>query len=110
MRLVLDAQLPHALAPWVASRFGVTREHVPGTPRAGCSDAEIFRSLREPGSVVVSKDEDFVDLVTRLDPPPRVVWVRCGNVTNGALRSRLEVAMPRVLELLARGDAIVELA
>ncbi|NIJ09030.1 putative nuclease of putative toxin-antitoxin system [Sphingomonas vulcanisoli] len=56
--------------------------------------------------MLVTKDDDF-----RLRFPPiayQLVWVRCGNITNRALRVWLDARWPRVLALLAAGDALIE--
>lgn len=110
MKLWIDAQLPPAIAPWISAQFPVECEHIRDTDLAHADDAAIFARLREPGAVVVTKDEDFVDLVTRLGCPPHNFWVRVGNVTNRALREFFGVAMPRALELLAAGEPVVELS
>ena len=67
------------------------------------------RRPRTADVVLVSKDSDFVDLVQRLGPPPRLVWVTIGNVSNAHLRSAIERAWPRVVDLLEAGEPIVEL-
>ena len=109
MKLWIDAQLPPAIAGWIASNFAVECEHLRDTDLARESDERIFAALRRPGQVIVSKDEDFADLVTRLDPPPQVLWVRVGNVTNRALQEYFTAALPRTLELLRGGEPLVEL-
>jgi len=109
VKLWLDAQLPPAIAPWIRSTFLVECEHIGGSPLSRAADAAIFSALRVPDSVIVSKDEDFADLVTRLDPPPQVLWLRVGNVTTPALREYFALAMPRALELLKSGEPLVEL-
>jgi predicted nuclease of predicted toxin-antitoxin system len=38
VKLWLDAQLPPAIAGWIASAFGVECEHIRGTPLAGADD------------------------------------------------------------------------
>ena len=58
----------------------------------------------------MTKDIDFVTLVERRGPPPAVVWVTLGNCTNAALRERLEVVWPMAVELLAAGEAVVEVS
>jgi len=52
---------------------------------------------------------DFVDLVTRLGPPPQVPWVTCGNVTNRRLREHFLATFPNARKLLEAGDPIVEI-
>jgi predicted nuclease of predicted toxin-antitoxin system len=72
-------------------------------------DPVIFDALKKPGEVIMTKDEDFVDMVARLGPPPQVLWVTCGNVTNRVLKPMLEKALPEALRLLASGEPIVEI-
>ena len=60
--------------------------------------------------MVLTKDADFVELLERLGPPPRVVWLRCGNTSNARLRMILERWWPKVEELLAAGEKLIEIA
>ena len=110
MKLWVDAQLPPALADWIAGRFGVEASNLDAVGLRHADDARIFAALREAGNVIVSKDEDFVDMVARLGPPPQVLWVTCGNVTNRVLRTVLAASLPNGLDLLQRGEPIVEIA
>ena len=109
MKLWLDAQLPPAIAPWIASTFGVECEHVRETELAQAEDLKIFQTVRIAGHVIVSKDEDFSDLVTRLGPPPQILWLRVGNLTNRALQEYFAAAMLQALELLEAGEPLVEM-
>ena len=73
-------------------------------------DPNIFARAREHGGVVVmSKDSDFVDLVTRLGPPPQIVWLTCGNTSNAFLRGILRDIWPHIAALLAAGEPLVEI-
>ena len=74
-------------------------------------DPNIFARAREHGAVVVlTKDSDFVDLVTRLGPPPQIVWLTCGNTSNAYLREVLREAWPHIDALLAAGEPLVEIS
>jgi predicted nuclease of predicted toxin-antitoxin system len=109
VKLWLDVQLPPAIAAWIASTFGVECEHIRDTPLAQADDQALFTALRQRGQVIVTKDEDFADLVTRLDPPPQVLWIRVGNLTNRALREFFSGTLRRALELLQVGEPLVEM-
>ncbi|MEZ4424834.1 MAG: hypothetical protein R3E98_15595 [Gemmatimonadota bacterium] len=61
------------------------------------------RRAREAGAVMLSKDSDFAELVTRLGAPPQVLWVTCGNTTNRALRDFLTATLPTALLMLGPG-------
>lgn len=72
-------------------------------------DGEIFQSAREAGVVVLTKDQDFVYLLERLGPPPKVVWLTCGNTSNAYLRGILGRTLVQALSLLDKGEALVEI-
>ena len=57
---------------------------------------------------MITKDDDFVRLLDQRGPPPRVLWVRCGNVNNAMLRDILLRAWPEAAALLAAGESLVE--
>lgn len=63
-------------------------------------DREIFDAARQAGIVVISKDSDSVDLVSRHGTPPRLLWVTCGNVTNKSLRAAFDKAFAEALATL----------
>ena len=73
------------------------------------SDREIFAAARRAQVVVMTKDDDFADMVEQYGPPPQVVLVTCGNTSNAHLRRLVQVAWPAVLTMLERGEALVEL-
>lgn len=109
----VDAQLPPALARWLVSEAGIPAVHVQDLGLVSALDEAIFERARVEtgaGGVVVTKDEDFVRLLERHGPPPQVVWVTCGNVRNAELRRIVLAAWPRVAELLAAGEPLVEIS
>ena len=110
MKVWLDAQLPPALAPWLSTTFGIDCQAVRDLGLRDADDQTIFRSAREAGDVVIlSKDSDFVDLVLRLGPPPQILWLTCGNVTNRRLRVLLQGVFRNASQMLAAGDSVVEI-
>jgi predicted nuclease of predicted toxin-antitoxin system len=105
-----DAHLSPALAPWLRASFGVEAAPLRELGLRDAEDAKIFAAARAAGAVVLTKDSDFVDLVARHGPPPQIVWLTCGNTTNGALRAILADAWPRIAALLAAGEPLVEIS
>jgi predicted nuclease of predicted toxin-antitoxin system len=106
----VDAQLPPALARWLAEEFGVAAAHVNDLGYLGADDPVIFAAARAGGAaVVITKDEDFVRLVEQQGPPPQVVWVTLGNVRNAALRAAVLPVWPGVAASLAAGEPLVEI-
>jgi predicted nuclease of predicted toxin-antitoxin system len=105
----LDAQLSPRLAPWMAETFGCECLHVRELNLRDAEDTDIFRKARDAGSVVMTKDEDFVRLVERNSPPPQVIWVTAGNMSNARFKSLLLKTFPDAMSLIAGGETIVEI-
>lgn len=105
----VDAQLPPVLARWLGEVPAVEATHTFALGLLGASDADIFDAARAAGAVVITKDVDFVALLEHRGPPPQVVWVTTGNVTNVGLRALIAAAWPRAVELLRAGEPLVEL-
>ena len=57
----------------------------------------------------MTKDADFVTLLESKGPPPQVIWITCGNTTNRNLRRILEGTLRDAIELLSRGEPLVEI-
>jgi predicted nuclease of predicted toxin-antitoxin system len=105
----IDAQLPPALAVWIAG-WGTPARHVDDLGMLAAPDAEIFAAARSAGAVVVTKDEDFVRLLEVHGSPPQVVWLTVGNVRNVRLRQLFERHWAALSEQVSAGEALVELA
>lgn len=93
----------------MTEQFGVEAVNLDSIGLRTALDVEIFQRARHSGHVIMTKDDDFVDIVTRLGPPPQILWITCGNVTNRALRELLARAFPAAQAHLAAGEPVVEL-
>jgi predicted nuclease of predicted toxin-antitoxin system len=72
---------------------------------------EIFQAAAtQKDIVIISKDSDFVDLISRLGAPPQLLWITCGNVSNRRLHELLTATWSEIMRLLQEGEAIVEVA
>lgn len=109
MKVWTDAQFPPLLAGWITKTFDIEASNLDVLGLRHASDLAIFEALRAPGNVILTKDEDFVDLVTRLDAPPHVLWVTCGNVTNRAMGVVLRRTLVEALAMIEKGERVVEI-
>lgn len=108
MRFLVDAQLPPALARWLASQ-GHDAEHVADIDLAGADDRVIWQHALASGAVIFTKDEDFALRRTLEEAGPAVVWIRLGNSRKGDLLRWLESLLPEVLSALERGETLIEI-
>ena len=105
MRLLIDAQLPPALCGWFGER-GIIASHVIDELGGQTPDRDIARHVEEHALILVTKDDDFL-----LRHPPirsRLVWLRCGNISNRGLRGWLDARWPAVEDRLREGETVIE--
>jgi len=110
MKFWVDAQLPPSLALWLSETFQVEAVSLRDIGLRDSKDREIFDSAKLQNVVIISKDSDFVDLITRLGSPPQLLWITCGNVTNRKLREHFLSSFPKALQMLKNGESIVEIS
>jgi predicted nuclease of predicted toxin-antitoxin system len=108
--LWLDAQISPKLRVWMRREFGIEVIHVRDLGLREATDARIFAAARKAAAVLLTKDEDFVDLVERLGTPPQVVWLTCGNVSNTRLKLILSPGLRDALAMVRAGEPIVEIS
>jgi predicted nuclease of predicted toxin-antitoxin system len=61
----LDAQLPPQLAAWLRTTFEVQAVALREIGLRDAAGQDIYDAARAAGAVLISKDADFVELVTR---------------------------------------------
>jgi predicted nuclease of predicted toxin-antitoxin system len=111
VKLWLDAQLSPALCRWLTETFDVRAEHVRTFQLHEAEDPDLFEAARAAAvDAVVTKDRDFIDLVERVGPPPKVIWITVGNTSNENLKRILAATLPDALALLEQGEMLVEVS
>lgn len=60
----------------------------------GADDRVIWQHAKANGFNLVTQDADFAEMALLYGPPPKVIWLRCGNqptaVVEKLLRNRAE--------------------
>ncbi len=94
MKLLFDQNLSPKLVYWMSGWFpGSAHVSTLGLNRA--TDLDVWLHARKQGFVLVTKDADFGEMSLLKGAPPKVIWLRTGNFSTGALvgllQSRVEV-------------------
>lgn len=108
MRFLVDAQLPPALAR-LLREHGHDADHVTDIGPGDASDQELWRFALENDAVIVTKDEDFSNMIARCGEAPPVVWVRIGNTRRVALLAWFEPLIEELVRLIDEGQRVIEL-
>ena len=104
---MVDNQLPTALARALAAQ-GYDACHVLDLGMGQATDRLIWSEAISQQRIVISKDEDFLFLATRLEDSGRLLWLRLGNTRKAELLGAILPRMAEVDTLFAQGQRIVE--
>ena len=107
MKLLVDEQLPPALAAWLREQ-GCEAAHVRELGLARGKDRQIWAQAAASGATVITKDEDYVALSRVRSGEVPVVWVRIGNCTNATLLRWLGPLWPEIRRRLEAGETLIE--
>lgn len=108
MRFLIDAQLPPALARLLVEH-GHQADHVNQIGPGDAPDRVLWRYALDHDAVIVTKDEDFADMVAIGAEAPPVVWVRIGNTRSAALLTWFEPLIDDIVEMVDNGQRLIEL-
>ena len=109
--LWIDAHISPAIALWINQTFSdINAKSVRSLGLRDAKDIEIFMLAKDSNVILVSKDADFQQLLQKLGPPPKLIWLTCGNTSNEKLRTILSFSLPQAIELLNKGENLIEIS
>jgi len=84
MRFLFDQNISHRILSLLPEQFsGSTSVKKEGLINA--YDKHIWDYARLNNYMIVTQDSDFNDLSTLLGFPPKIIWIRTGNLTTKAI-------------------------
>ncbi len=107
MRFLIDAQLPPALARWLADQ-GFEAEHVSERNLQTASDRQIWDYAVASKAVIITKDEDFSQRRALVTDGPAIVWIRLPNSRRRDLLVWFDKALPGIVGALQDGETLIE--
>ncbi len=111
MIIWIDAQLSPALATWINEQYPELEAYA--LSQLGLRDAtdkQIFEVALEKGVIVMTKDDDFLQLAHDKGTSPKIIWITCGNTSNQSMRNILSKTLSDAIKLLEKGETVVEIA
>ena len=81
MKLLFDQNLSFKLCARWTDIFP-SSEQVRRANLDTADDRTVWEFAKANGFVIVSLDADFADMAALHGPPPKVIWLRCGNQTT----------------------------
>lgn len=78
MKLLFDQNLSFKLGAQLADEYPDS-DQVRRLALDAADDRAIWEYAKANGFTLVTQDSDFADMAALFGPPPKVIWLRCGN-------------------------------
>ena len=88
MKLLFDQNLSFKLCRQLADVFPGS-EQIRHLGMAEADDRAVWRYAAANRFALVSLDADFAEMAALLGPPPKLIWLRCGNQATTAIEKLL---------------------
>jgi predicted nuclease of predicted toxin-antitoxin system len=84
MRFLFDQNISHRILRFLPDQF-IGSTHVKIEGLINCPDYQIWEFAKRQDYVIVTQDSDFNNLNSLLGFPPKVIWIRTGNLKTLAI-------------------------
>jgi len=79
------------MAGWLHYHFGVEVQHVYEMIGLLASDESFYLAAKHLGNIIIiTKDIDFIKLQQTFGPPPKIIQIAAGNLSNEELHLLLK--------------------
>ncbi len=103
MKLLFDQNISHRILKSVADEFlGSTT--VKSEKLVDSSDKSIWEFARKTNYIIVTQDSDFNDLNSLYGFPPKIIWIRTGNLRTEELANILNTHITEIKDFVNNPD------
>ena len=88
MKLLFDQNISYRIVRLLPDIFAESR-HVSSVGLNDSIDVKIWQFAKQNDFTVVTFDADFFDIATLKGFPPKIIWIRTGNITTEELAERI---------------------
>jgi predicted nuclease of predicted toxin-antitoxin system len=88
MRLLFDQNISYRIVNRLKDYFPDCK-HISQVGLIDSEDTEIWSYAREQDYIIVTFDSDFYDISLMNGFPPKIIWLRSGNLTTNEIASLL---------------------
>jgi predicted nuclease of predicted toxin-antitoxin system len=99
LKLLFDQNLGRQLVMWLTDLYSAS-SHVQFHELADKTDTEIWNFARSNNFCIVTQDADFAERSRLYGSPPKVIWLRCGNLRTKQVEVLLRSCSGAIQEFL----------
>jgi|SRR6056297_322069 len=95
MRLLFDQNISHRILKLIPQKYYYATS-VKAEDMINASDLEIWKFAQLNNYMIISQDSDFNDLNLLYGFPPKIIWIRTGNLSTIVLAGLLIDYFPEI--------------
>ncbi len=103
MNLLFDQNISYKIISKIKDIFPNAKQ-VKGVGLMDRSDLEIWSFAKNNNYCIVTFDSDFYDLSLVKGTPPKIIWLRTGNITTNSIEELIRSNQLLIEEFLANPD------
>jgi len=103
MKLLFDQNISFRITRLLSSSFADCY-HVKSVGLNDCDDMEIWQFAKQNGFTVVTFDADFFDISILRSCPPKIIWLRTGNLTTSEIAERIVLNSSNIASFIDNPD------
>jgi len=103
MKLLFDQNISFRVLRLLPSNFSDCR-HVRSIGLNDCDDAKIWQFARQNDFTIVTFDADFFDISVLRGFPPKIVWLRTGNLTTSEIAELIILNYSDIVSFIDNAD------
>ncbi len=101
-KYLIDINLPYYFSPWNSDEYVHQRDF-----DAKASDADIWEYAKRHRLTIITKDRDYSDRILLLEPPPRIIHLKVGNMKIRDFHRFITKHWKQVLEMSATHKLVI---
>lgn len=106
MKLLFDQNISHRIVSLLQGKFAGSVQ-VRQVGLENVTDNQIFEFAKTNHYSIVTFDSDFVDLSVLKGTPPKIIWLRKGNLSTKSVFETLEKNSLMIENFLEMDDAMI---
>lgn len=95
MKFLFDQNISHRILHLLPDEF-VGSSHIKSEGLINSPDRQIWEFAKQNDFIIVTQDSDFNEINSLLGFPPKIIWIRTGNLKTNAL---LEILVDNYSEI-----------
>ena len=108
MKLLFDQNISFRITRKLQSYFPGCL-HVSDCKLSDCEDTEIWDYAKQNDFVIVTFDSDFFDISIINGHPPKIIWIRTGNLTTNEI-VQLMIENQKIIDSFIHDDGFKEVS